>query len=67
MQRPWEETRQEFRRIALRVGVSTIAREITINRRTVYRLMDGDTQRPHQLTRQRVEDLVREHRSEDRP
>lgn len=68
MGRNWEETRQEFRRIALRLGVTTIAQEITANRTTVYRLMDGVTRQPHPLTRQRVEDLVREHgRSDTRP
>ena len=62
MGKPWEETRREFRRIAARVGIDCIAREIPTHPRTVYRLMDGETQKPHAITRQRIEDIVREHR-----
>ena len=64
MGKPWEETRREFRRIAARVGVDCIAREIPMHRSAVYRLIGEETQKPHAITRDRIEAIVRESREQ---
>lgn len=64
MKKPWDETRRAFRLIALRIGITRVAREMNVNRMTVYRIMDGETMRPHPITQDRIETIVREHQEE---
>lgn len=56
----WDELRLAFRRVALREGITHVAREIPADRGTVYRLIDGTTRRPTRAVRAGVERIVRD-------
>jgi transposase-like protein len=59
-QRRWDEVRHDLSNLVFRDGVSIeeVARRTHVNRSTVYRLINGDTQRPNGPTRAAVESVV---------
>lgn len=60
----WPDLRLKFRRIAAREGVSRIADEVPADRKTVYRLISGETQRPTRAVRAGIERVVHDHGAE---
>jgi hypothetical protein len=58
----WVELQRKFRHLVLRRRgpMQDIARKIKTDRVTVYRLMKGETKRPHRATMENVERLVEE-------
>ena len=62
----WTELRNELMRVTFTRSVKEVANAILVNPRTVYRLLDGSTKRPHPSTVDRVETLVRRESGRER-
>ena len=63
----WTELRDELVHAVNMRGVQDVANAIPANRSTVFRLIRGDTMKPHAAIRQGVERVVREvERTEDK-
>ena len=68
MTKSWDELRREFRMVILRRGpvtVAEVAERMHVGRRTVYRLMSGETQKPSGPMRDVVERFVESRESPD--
>lgn len=62
MTRCWNDLRQELEHIVFTKGATNTAHMIPANRRTVYRLINGETQRPSRAMKACVERLVEKER-----
>ncbi len=56
----WEDTKRRFVAIALRKGMDAVARELPASRRTVYRMVNGQVDKPSLAIRVAVERIVKE-------
>ena len=54
----WEQTREQFRRLAARQGFATMAKKIPADRATLYRLLTGKTGKPTKAIRAGIERLL---------
>lgn len=66
MTRSWDELRPLAREIVAECGVLNFARKTHMSRANVYKLLYGDTQRPHAATMQAIEQVVSERSSHSR-
>lgn len=61
----WEQTKQRFCQQAFRVGIRETAEALPAHPTTVYRIIAGQTQRPHSALKASIERFV--HESEKLP
>ena len=65
MGKHWSELREELVHAVNMRGVQDVANAIPANRTTVYRLIRGDTTKPHAAIQQGVERVVRDVRTDE--
>lgn len=58
MKQSWDDLKQGLTREVFKRGVDDVAREIPASRRTVYRLIGGETKRPSHAIREGVARVV---------
>lgn len=56
----WTRTREEFRRLAARAGISRMAARIPADRTTLYRILTGKTGTPSRAIRASIERILDE-------
>ena len=59
--RSWDELRSDFEHVAFKSGIENVADAIPADRATVYRILNGSTQRPTRAVQQGIERVVEEH------
>lgn len=58
--RTWDELRSDFQHVAFKNGIEKVADAIPADRATVYRILNGSTQRPTRAVQQGIERVVEE-------
>lgn len=61
----WDELRSDFAHTAFKRGIENVADAIPADRATVYRILNGTTQRPSRAVQEGIERVVEEEEKTD--
>lgn len=62
----WDEVRDEFRSLVFRIGVDEAANRIPASRRTIYRMISGETESPcHAIVDGAIRMIEKSHEQEN--